>query len=171
MNVTIKEPVKRQNKLPPALLSPCHLCGRSKCFPSTQSNVAASSSPSPSAVSWATRPSVASPWTWRSVGSPGRGFLLQVSHSWTVLQNTTTVWSVSVINTSTKVLCCSKSCETLPKHLGCSRLQRSTSSFFYISMHQPIKVEVTAHCCLFLSLTYTASDCVEKKWSALTSFL
>lgn len=123
----------------PGLWSPCHLCGRSKCCPSTQSSAAASSWLNSSAVSWASQPSAASPWTWRSVVSPARSLPLQVSRSWIVLPNTTREQLVKVSWIAIpRVLCHSRSRETLSKHQRYTQLQQNTSSFLheYVSAYQ-----------------------------------
>lgn len=149
----------------PGQWSPCHLCGRSACFLSAQSNAVASSWLTTSVVSWASRPLAASPWTWRSAASPGQGLPLQVSHSWIVLPNTRTKqletfqdpqravshseqWNI----TKTSVLF--NCCKVLP--------------LFDMNMHQPIKVERPAQHRLFLFTTFRLKgNC----WSELTSFL
>lgn len=76
------------HSISPARWSPCHLCGKSECFLSVQSNAAASSSLKTSVVSSATQPSTAFPWTCGSVASPGWGFPLQELHFWIALKIT-----------------------------------------------------------------------------------
>ena len=104
----------------PGLWSPCHLCGRLKCFLSAQNSAAASSLLKTFAVSSAIQPSAASPWTSRSAASPGRGLPLQESHFWIELPNTTRKQLVKVFSTCLTVphsmQCHSLSCEILPKH-------------------------------------------------------
>lgn len=101
----------------PGQWSPYHLCGKSKCFLSEQSSVAASSWLKTSAASSASRPSAACPWAWRSAVSPGQGLPLQVSHFWIELPNTTRRQLVKMARTTIpSVLCHSRSYEILPKH-------------------------------------------------------
>lgn len=136
----------------PGQLSPCHLCGRSVCSLSVQSNAAASSWLKTSVVSWASQPSAASPWTWRSAVSPGQGLPLQGSHSWIELPNTTREKLEKQIYQS-PMHCHNRSNETLPKHQHCS-FAAEHFPFFHMNMHQPIKVERPAQHSLFLLATH-----------------
>lgn len=120
----------------PGLWSLCHLCDKSGCFLSAQSSAAASSSPKTSAVSSASRPSVASPWTWRSAESLVRAPRLQETHSWIGLPNTNkslyvtsachTAWQVKLWHPDQNI----RSIEAL----------QSTSSF-NLNKYQPVSAD------------------------------
>lgn len=132
----------------PGQWSPYHLCGKWECFLSAQSNAAASSWLETSAVSWASQPSAASPWTWRSAASPSRGLPLQVSHSWIELRNTT---RKHLCQEQQSPSCCVtagavRHYQNMSAILNCCR----ALPLFYISVPRPIKVEGPAQRSLFL---------------------
>lgn len=133
----IRATINHNPSVLPGRWSLCHPCGRSECFLSTQSSAAASSWLKTSAVSSASRPSAASPWTWGSAVSPGLGLPLQVSHSWIVLPNTTRERLVKMENNPNYTVSQPELWNKTSALLNCSR----ALPLFNMNMHQPLNVQ------------------------------